>query len=119
MSEYMIALKGGFDTWDKKSENEKMEQMSHFSRWADGLIEKGHYKTCLRPEPSGENRRISLSEGKVIVDGPFPETKEIISGAFVVSAKNISEATELAKECPVLKFGGSVEIFKLTEGRDL
>jgi hypothetical protein len=117
MNDYMIVLKGGFENWSTKPEAEKKEVMSHFAQWAKHLIDKGHYKDCVRPEPMSESRRVTMSANNVVVDGPFSETKELISGAFFVKAKDISEATELAKLCPVLKFGGSVDVFTLAEDR--
>ena len=51
-----------------------------------------------------------LKPNDVITDGPFVELKEMISGYIVVKAANIAEAAELAKGCPVLKAGGSVEV---------
>jgi hypothetical protein len=44
----------------------------------------------------------------VVTDGPFLEPKEIIGGYVVLLAKDLSEATELAKQCPLL---GHCEIF--------
>lgn len=115
MQEYMIVLKGGFENWATKSEADRQEVMMQFSGWAKSLKEKGHYQNCVRPV--GENRKISKAGAQVVVDGPFPETKELISGAFFIQAKDIEQATELAQQSPVLNFGGSVEVFSLTDNR--
>ena len=40
-----------------------------------------------------------------MIDGPFPETKEIIGGYFVIEAVDYDEAVELAKSCPHIDFG--------------
>lgn len=47
---------------------------------------------------------------KVVTDGPYAEIKEIISGFIVVRAASIEEASEMAKGCPILEVGGSVEV---------
>ena len=44
---------------------------------------------------------------KVITDGPFIETKEVIGGFALVEAKDLDEAHEIAKAWP----GGPVEIW--------
>lgn len=62
MNDYMIALKGGFDNWSEKPEADRKEVMSRFAAWAKHLMDKGHYKDCVRPEPASENRRIAASE---------------------------------------------------------
>jgi hypothetical protein len=56
--------------------------------------------------PSGK----VVKAGNVVTDGPFTEIKECIMGYSIVKADSIEEATELAKDCPILTFGGNVEI---------
>lgn len=53
-----------------------------------------------------------LGAGKVVTadgakDGPFAETKEIIGGYMIVSAKSLDEAMEVASACPGLVGPGS------------
>jgi hypothetical protein len=48
--------------------------------------------------------------GKSITDGPFAEGKEEVGGYIMISAASLDEASELAKGCPVLLGGGSVEV---------
>jgi hypothetical protein len=50
---------------------------------------------------------------KVISDGPFVESKEIVGGYSVVEAENIQAAAKLAKGCPAIEYGGSVEVRRL------
>ena len=47
---------------------------------------------------------------KVVTDGPFVESKEIVGGYSIVTADNIDAAAELAKGCPGLLTGGTVEV---------
>ena len=107
MSTYMMALKGGFDNWSSRTETDRKQVMFQFSAWAKELSEQGRYKDCHRP--IGENRRIVKDGSRLVVDGPFPETKEVISGVFFIEAKDIEDASNVAKTCPVLNFGGSVK----------
>jgi hypothetical protein len=46
----------------------------------------------------------------VVTDGPFVESKEIVGGFSIVQAETIEAAAELAKGCPALLVGGSVEV---------
>jgi hypothetical protein len=48
--------------------------------------------------------------GSAVTDGPYAEIKEIILGYSVVKTETKAEAVELAKGCPVLADGGSVEV---------
>ena len=47
---------------------------------------------------------------KVVTDGPFVESKEIVGGYSIVKADTIDAAAELAKGCPALLTGGKVEV---------
>ena len=52
----------------------------------------------------------AVVRGNVVTDGPYAEIKEMISGFIIVKGDDIKEAIEMAKGCPVLKIGGSVEV---------
>jgi hypothetical protein len=55
-----------------------------------------------------------VDKNKVMSDGPFAESKEIVGGYSVVQAATYEEAAEFAKRCPVLMDpDGSVEIRQL------
>jgi hypothetical protein len=47
---------------------------------------------------------------KVVTDGPFVESKEIVGGYSIVKADGLDAAAELAKGCPGLLTGGRVEV---------
>ena len=46
--------------------------------------------------------------GDVVTDGPFAETKEVLGGFYLVEAKDLDHALEIAKLCPAPN--GSVEV---------
>jgi hypothetical protein len=51
----------------------------------------------------------------VVTDGPFVESKEVVGGYSIVQADSVKEAANLAKGCPGLQAGGSVEVRRLAE----
>ncbi|MEO8404870.1 MAG: YciI family protein [Chitinophagaceae bacterium] len=55
-----------------------------------------------------------LKPGNVITDGPYMELKESVGGYSIVKADTLDEATELAKGCPALEFGGMVEVREIS-----
>jgi hypothetical protein len=40
-----------------------------------------------------------------VIDGPYPETKEIIGGYFLIEAASYDEAVEIALSCPHVDLG--------------
>jgi hypothetical protein len=56
-----------------------------------------------------------MQEGKrLVLDGPFAETREQLGGFFIVDAKNLDEAIDIAGKIPAGKFG-TVEIRPIME----
>lgn len=53
--------------------------------------------------------RVLSSEG--VADGPFVEAKEVVGGFMILTAKDLEEAAEVARQCPgAVMPGGSLEI---------
>ena len=51
-----------------------------------------------------------VSPDHSVTDGPYAETKEVVAGYSMVQADRLAAATEIAKGCPMLLAGGSVEV---------
>jgi hypothetical protein len=76
--------------------------------WIRDLETKGHLKNPGQPlEPSG---RVVHGRKRVVTDGPFAETKDVVLGFIVIEARDLTEAVELSTACPLLEGSGSVEI---------
>jgi len=71
--------------------------------------------------PSSEGKRIRFDSGKrMVIDGPFPDTKELLAGFSIWKVKDIEEAVEWVKKGPDPIFGPSeVEIRPIYEYEDL
>jgi hypothetical protein len=106
MKEYMLIFRNEKSDGPPPSKEQMETVLKEWQVWITGIAEKGKY--------SGTNRLLSegrtLKPGKVITDGPYVEGKEMIGGYVIVKANNIDEATEIAKQCPNLKYGGNVEV---------
>ena len=63
-----------------------------------------------RLDPNGKVVR----PGNVITDGPYTEIKETLGGYSLVRVDSIDEAIEIAKGCPILSFGGNVEVREIS-----
>ena len=76
--------------------------------WFKELGEKGHIKYPGHPlEGTG---KVVRGKQKTVHDGPYAEAKDIVNGFTLIEAKDLSQAVELSKGCPILEFGGSVEV---------
>ncbi len=105
MKSFMFLFHGGLDP-QTASPEEMQTNMHKWMGWVDDLKKKGIYTAGEALLPSGK----TLHKNNLVTDGPFAESKEIIGGFFIVSAADIDAAIEIAKDCPDLAHGGSVEV---------
>ena len=84
------------------------KSMQAWLAWMRQLEAGGHLKQPGHPLDVGG--RVVRGKTKLVTDGPFVEVKDLVLGYIVVSARDLAEATELAKGCPMLEGDGSVEI---------
>ena len=106
-SEYMLLFRGV--RWDKNLSPEEIQNvMSRWIAWFDRLTQEGRAKAG---QPLTEKGKIiSGKKGQKVVDGPFAESKESIAGYILLQAATLDEAVKIAKECPGLDYGISVEV---------
>jgi hypothetical protein len=72
-------------------------------------------------QPSSKGARVKFSGGKrIVTDGPFPETKELIAGFWLWQVKSKEEAIEWVKRCPDPMPGeeSEIEIRQVFEAED-
>jgi len=89
------------------SADEKQKNMQAWRDWIKGLADKGVF---LGGEPLGDEVRVVSGRKKVVTDGPFAESKEMVGGYLIVKAGNLDEATEISKNCPIYEVNGITEI---------
>ena len=70
----------------------------------------------LHPTSKGKRVRFSGTQ-RTVIDGPFAETKELIAGFWLWSAKSMDEAVEWLKKAP-FDGGTEVEIRQVFEAED-
>jgi hypothetical protein len=54
---------------------------------------------------------IRIQDGETLItDGPFANTKEVFGGYYLFEADDLDTVLEIAKRCPTVRLGGSVEV---------
>jgi hypothetical protein len=81
--------------------------MADWQNWVGGMVAEG--KLVSPGSRLGFDGR-SIKPGDVVANGPYAEIKETLRGFHVVKADSIDEAIAIAKGCPILNIGGSVEV---------
>ena len=83
--------------------------------YASKLHETGHFLGTAPLYPTSTATSVRVKDGKrVVVDGPFAETREQLGGFFLIDAKDLDEAIDIAGRVPAGRWG-TVEIRPIIE----
>jgi hypothetical protein len=80
-----------------------------------------YYKIILgQPGIAAQNKLVGPpkrwdGDGRIIkqntvINGTYAEIKESIGGLFIIRAENYDDTVEIAKGCPILQWGATVEV---------
>ena len=92
--------------------------LSDMGKYNEELVKAGIMQAGEGLHPSVKGKRIQFSgTRRTVVDGPFPETKELIAGFWMWKVKSKEEAIEWLKRAP-FDGGTEVEIRQIFEMED-
>ena len=96
---------------------EMLEAMGKFN---EELIKAGVMQAGDGLKPSSAGKRIAFNgPGRMVIDGPFTETKELVAGFWLWDVKDMDDAVAWVKRCPNPMPGPSeIEIRPLYEMSD-
>jgi hypothetical protein len=107
MAKFLFVYRRGSDVASKMTPEEMQQHMQKWHTWIGDGLQKG-WIIDSGDALTQEGRVVNAK--KVVTDGPFVESKEIVGGFSIVQADTIAAAAELAKGCPALLTGGTVEV---------
>ena len=100
MPRFMVMVKATKDSeTGKMPSRELIQAMGAFNEalMKAGLLQAGE---GLQPSSKGARVKFSKDGRKTVVDGPFPETKELVAGFWIWKCKSREEAMQWAMRCP-------------------
>lgn len=110
MSQYMLVLYDNPADYADLGLQELSTLVQHYVDWMDGLKKSGHYVTSFKLG-AVEGRLVTTGVSRPVPsDGPYAEAKDVIGGAFVIEARDMSEAEAIARGSPHLKGRNTIEI---------
>ena len=80
------------------------------------LRRSGHYVASESLQPVHTATTVRIRHGKMsVTDGPFAETREQLGGFFLINARDLNEAIQVASRIPSARTG-SIEVRPISEG---
>jgi hypothetical protein len=96
-------------------EDERQALLAESVGLANQLHETKQYLDAAPLRPSSETVSVTVRNGKrLVTDGPFAELREQIGGYFLIDARNLDEAVDIAGRIPGARIG-TVEVRPVRE----
>jgi hypothetical protein len=94
--------------------DENIKSYMDFGQWLE-TAKKGQNLASEALQPISTATTVRVRDGKrTVTDGPFAETKEQLGGFYLLQAKNLDEAIEIASKIPDVRIG-SIELRPVME----
>jgi len=119
---FMMILKANRDT--EAGAMPEQKALEAMGRYNQELVDAGVLLAGEGLLPSSKGARVTFSAGvPTVTDGPFPETKELIAGFWIINVKSKDEAVAWAKKIPFapdvhFHGNGQVELRRVVEAED-
>jgi hypothetical protein len=107
---YMLLILEEGESRRSRSPEEGQAAYARMLRFGEDLTKRGLLRASDALRSDAEGVRLTVRGGKrIVVDGPFTESKEIVGGFFLLDCKTKEEALAIAAECPAAQWS-TVEV---------
>jgi hypothetical protein len=115
---FMVMVKA--DKHSEAGEMPSQQMLEEMTTYNEQLAKAGVLVAGEGLHPSSKGARVQFSgTRRTVVDGPFPETKELVAGFWIFQVASRDEAIEWVKKCPNPMPGDSeIEIRQIFEAED-
>ena len=110
MPNFMLLLHQVPDQQRPKSPDEFAAMLKTYMAWTDRIRAEGRHKGGHKL--TFDARKILQSTGGrvSVTDGPYAESKELVGGFYLISARDYDDACRVAETSPHLTYGGRIEV---------
>ena len=109
---YMLLIYADEQAW---TESERERCYKESTQLAHTLKSNNQFLSTSPLQPVSTATSVQVRDGKrMVTDGPFAETREQLGGFFMVDAKNLDDAIDIAGRIPAAR-KGTVEIRPVVE----
>ena len=106
MNEYLLIIHRDLSKEAAPSPQQMQDLIKPFQEWIGGIAAQN--KLVAPPKRLDVSGRVVKQT--LVTDGPYAEVKESVGGLIIVRARDYDEAVEMARNCPILNWGASIEV---------
>jgi hypothetical protein len=112
---YALLIYANEQDWAAQSEEQAQAVNQEYMAFTKDIIDRGLMKGGEALQGTASATTVRVRDGETLsTDGPFAETKEQLGGFYLVDAKDLDEAIELAARIPDVR-RGSIEVRPVME----
>ena len=107
---YLCLIYDDESKWAGMPAAEAEAMMGEYFAFTEGIRKSGHYMAGEALQPVQTATTVRVRNGRVsTTDGPFAETKEQLGGFYLIDARDLNDAIQVAAKIPSARTG-SVEV---------
>ena len=107
---YLCLIYDDESKWATMPPEQAQAMMGEYFAFTEGIKKSGHYVGGEALKPTQTATSVRVRNGKVsTTDGPFAETKEQLGGYYLIEARDLNDAIQVAAKIPSVKLG-TVEV---------
>jgi len=110
MPHFMLILRDDPDDFRALSPAEMQRVIERYQAWSERMLAARRVVASNKLADEGGKLLRGVKGRLVVKDGPFAETKEIVSGYWILRARDYAEALALVQDHPHLDSHGSIEV---------
>ena len=112
---YLCLIYDDEKAFDMMPKDRVDKMMGEYRAFGDSITKSGHYVGGDQLQPTNTATIVRSRNGKVsTTDGPFAETKEQLGGYYLIEAKDLNDAIQVASRIPSAR-SGSIEVRPIAE----
>ena len=112
MKEFVMLYRADQSSAPQFTPEQAQEMTQRWMDWISNIHKKGNLVDRGNRLVPDAGRTI---KSDIVTNGPYAEIKETIRGYSIIKANSLDEVVEIAKGCPGLTIGGSVEIREISK----
>lgn len=107
---YLCLIYDDETRWGRMSKEESGKEYGEYYTFTEDVKASGHYLGGNPLQPTATATTVRVRNGSIATtDGPFAETKEQLGGYYLIEARDLNDAIQVAARIPAVR-NGSIEV---------
>ena len=113
--QYLLMIYQSEAEYAKRDAAENQKMLEEYGAFTQSIVQSGNFKAADRLQPTTTATTVRVRDGKTLTtDGPFAETHEQLGGYYLIEARDLNDAIQVASRIPSARMG-SIEVRPIME----